>query len=95
MIERRPPGLARCACVVGAVVVFCATGNAERRAAPQKAAGDFGDARPIHFEDITRAAGIHFVHYNGAFGKKWLPETLGPGVAFIDYDNDGCQDILL
>jgi hypothetical protein len=48
-----------------------------------------------HFEDVTRAAGIHFVHYNGSFGKKWLPETMGPGVAFIDYDNDGWQDILI
>lgn len=49
----------------------------------------------IHFEDITRAAGIHFTHNSGAIGKKWLPETMGPGVAFIDYDNDGWQDILL
>ena len=49
----------------------------------------------VHFEDITRAAGIHFTHNNGAFGKKFLPETLGPGVAFIDYDNDGWQDIFL
>ncbi len=47
----------------------------------------------IRFADITRAAGIHFVHNNGAFGKKYLPETLGPGVALIDYDNDGWQDI--
>jgi enediyne biosynthesis protein E4 len=49
----------------------------------------------IDFEDITRAAGIHFTHNSGAIGKKWLPETMGPGVAFIDYDNDGWQDILL
>jgi enediyne biosynthesis protein E4 len=49
----------------------------------------------IHFEDITRAAGIHFLHNNGAFGRKWLPETMGPGVAFIDYDDDGWADILL
>jgi len=48
----------------------------------------------VHFEDVTRAAGIHFVHNNGAFGKKWLPETMGSGVAFLDYDNDGWQDIL-
>jgi enediyne biosynthesis protein E4 len=47
----------------------------------------------IHFEDITRAAGIRFVHNNGAFGRKWLPETMGPGVAFIDYNDDGWQDI--
>ena len=49
----------------------------------------------IRFTDITQAAGIHFVHNNGAFGKKFLPETMGPGVAFIDYDNDGWQDIFI
>src|SRR5436309_12521003 len=49
----------------------------------------------IHFQDITAQAGIHFLHNNGAFGKKWLPETMGPGCAFIDYDNDGYPDILL
>ena len=47
------------------------------------------------FRDITIQAGIHFTHNNGAFGKKWLPETMGPGCAFIDYDNDGYPDILL
>ena len=49
----------------------------------------------ITFRDVTRAAGIHFVANNGAFGKMWLPEALGPGVAFLDYNNDGWQDILL
>src|SRR5215472_5568791 len=52
-------------------------------------------AQSVHFQDITTQAGIHFTHNNGAFGKKWLPETMGPGCAFIDYDNDGYQDILL
>ncbi len=52
-------------------------------------------AQNITFRDITAPAGIHFTHNNGAFGKKWLPETLGPGCAFIDYDNDGWPDILL
>jgi hypothetical protein len=52
-------------------------------------------AASIRFEDITRAAGIHFVHNNGSFGQKWLPEAMGPGVAFLDYDNDGWQDILI
>jgi hypothetical protein len=52
-------------------------------------------AQQIHFRDITTQAGIHFTHNNGAFGKKWLPETMGPGCAFIDYDNDGYPDILL
>jgi enediyne biosynthesis protein E4 len=45
--------------------------------------------------DVTRKAGINFAHSSGAFGKKYLPETLGPGCAFIDYDNDGWQDILI
>jgi enediyne biosynthesis protein E4 len=49
----------------------------------------------ITFRDITQRAGIHFVHNNGAFGKKYLPETMGPGVAFIDYDNDGWPDIFV
>jgi enediyne biosynthesis protein E4 len=52
-------------------------------------------AQQIQFRDITTQAGIHFTHNNGAFGKKYLPETIGPGCAFIDYDNDGWPDILL
>jgi hypothetical protein len=53
------------------------------------------DAPSVTFRDVTRQAGIRFVHNNGAFGKKYLPETMGPGVAFIDYDNDGWPDIFL
>ncbi|MDD9974058.1 MAG: VCBS repeat-containing protein, partial [Candidatus Poribacteria bacterium] len=49
----------------------------------------------IKFTNITQAAGIDFIHNTGAFGKKYLPETMGSGCAFIDYDNDGWQDILL
>jgi hypothetical protein len=52
-------------------------------------------AQSVQFRDITVQAGIHFVHNNAAFGKKWLPETLGAGCAFIDYDNDGYPDIVL
>ncbi|HUQ34420.1 MAG TPA: CRTAC1 family protein [Pyrinomonadaceae bacterium] len=50
---------------------------------------------PVEFTDITQQAGIRFKHNSGAFGKKYLPETLGPGCAFLDYDSDGWQDILL
>jgi hypothetical protein len=45
--------------------------------------------------DVTRAAGLSFVHNNGAYGGKFLPETLGSGCAFLDYDADGWPDILL
>jgi hypothetical protein len=50
---------------------------------------------PIEFVDVTAQAGIHFKHDSGAFGKKYLPETMGSGVCFIDFDNDGWQDIFL
>ena len=49
---------------------------------------------PIQFTDVTTQAGIHFKHNSGAFGKKYLPETMGGGVCVLDYDNDGWQDIL-
>ena len=45
--------------------------------------------------DVTLPAGIQFQHNSGAFGGKYLPETMGSGCAFLDYDSDGWQDILL
>jgi hypothetical protein len=47
------------------------------------------------FVDVTAAAGIQFQHNSGSFGGKFLPETLGSGCAFLDYDRDGWQDIIL
>ena len=58
-------------------------------AAPSRPSG------PITFTDVTAQAGIRFKHNSGAFGEKYLPETMGSGVCVIDYDNDGWQDILL
>ena len=49
----------------------------------------------FRFTDVTSQAGIHFQHNSGAIGGKLLPETLGSGCAFLDYDRDGWQDILL
>src|SRR5438132_8219189 len=57
---------------------------------PEKGAGP-----AVRFTDVTAAAGIRFHHVNGAEGNKYMPETMGSGCAFIDYDNDGWQDILL
>jgi len=45
--------------------------------------------------EVTSSAGLRFQHNSGAFGGKFLPETLGSGCAFLDYDADGWQDILL
>ena len=49
----------------------------------------------VPFRDATAEANIQFQHFNGAYGLKLLPETMGPGVCVLDYDNDGWQDILL
>jgi enediyne biosynthesis protein E4 len=52
-------------------------------------------APDFRLTDVTAAASIQFHHNSGAFGAKYLPETLGPGCAFFDYDGDGWLDILL
>jgi hypothetical protein len=49
----------------------------------------------IPFRDVTRDAGLDFRHENGATGERLLPETMGGGVAFFDFDNDGDVDIFL
>ncbi len=48
----------------------------------------------VTFTDVTRSSGVAFVHTNGAYGEKLLPETMGSGVAVFDYDGDGAQDLL-
>ncbi|MBN2369541.1 MAG: CRTAC1 family protein [Vicinamibacteria bacterium] len=52
-----------------------------------------GRVQEVRFTDVTESSGIRFEHINGAFGKRLLPETMGAGVALLDYDNDGRQDI--
>src|ERR1700730_2148622 len=47
----------------------------------------------IQFNDLTRAAGIGFVHYKGSRGISTILEEAGPGVCVADYDGDGFQDI--
>jgi hypothetical protein len=71
---------------------------APQERAPSSAPPDPAPVRPsgpIQFTDVTEQAGIHFKYNNGAFGKKYLPETMGNGACFLDYDSDGWQDILL
>ncbi|PTY07957.1 CRTAC1 family protein [Opitutaceae bacterium EW11] len=62
--------------------------------APQKPAPPLAIVPVARFTDVTAAAGIDFVHTSGAYGEKLLPESMGAGVAFLDFDGDGAQDLL-
>jgi len=65
------------------------------RVAPQRIAEAIHVQPPsVHFTNVTHSAGVDFVHVNGAYGERLLPETMGGGVAFLDYDEDGLQDLL-
>ena len=77
--------------LVSVVTALAMASLAGARQAPAKPAAD---ALP-RFTDVTTAAGLRFRHNSGAFGKKYLPETMGAGGAFLDVDGDGRQDILL
>jgi hypothetical protein len=68
-------------CVVLAAESLLGQGNATRAESP------------VQFVDVTAQAGIEFVHSSGASGDKIMMETFGSGVAWIDYDNDGFQDL--
>jgi len=61
----------------------------------QPRAANLRPSGPVQFTDVTAQSGISFKHNSGAFGKKYLPETMGSGVCFLDYDSDGWQDILI
>jgi hypothetical protein len=63
--------------------------------APQLRDRPVEEVPAVRFTDVTRESGIDFVHVNGAYGEKLLPETMGSGCAFFDFDNDGHQDLLL
>jgi enediyne biosynthesis protein E4 len=64
-------------------------------ASPCIAIADSPPGAGFKLVDVTSQSGIHFQHNSGAYGGKLLPETLGSGCAFLDYDRDGWQDILL
>ena len=80
------------AAVASAPIAGAARALAANEFAPHK---DTPANPGFQLADVTSAAGIHFHHNSGAYGGKLLPETLGSGCAFLDYDADGWQDILL
>jgi hypothetical protein len=60
---------------------------------PQSAAG--GPRSAIRFTDVAQSAGVTFRHESGRSGRFYLPETMGSGCAFLDYNHDGRLDLFL
>ena len=82
-MKRRDFLTGSCAAGIGAAIL------------PGRIFGQAGGDPGFRLANVTAAAGIQFQHNSGAYGGKLLPETLGSGCAFLDYDGDGWQDILL
>jgi len=77
-------------CRLAAVMLLLAGCEADDATQPAPAA-----AGKAPFEEVAAAAGLVFQHFNGASGAYYQPEVFGPGVAVLDYDNDGDLDVYL
>ena len=94
--------LARCG-MVALTTLSCGLGeesevplvNEPIAAPPFSSAAPIRKTPPVHFVEGAAGAGIDFVHETGAFGEKWMPETMGSGCALFDRDGDGDLDLLL
>jgi hypothetical protein len=86
--------------VAGSIGLYFMTQTPPLPAPPREIAeagkrqADVAAVPDVKLTDITAESGIAFTHANGAYGDKLLPETMGGGVALLDYDNDGDNDIL-
>ncbi|MEE2899375.1 MAG: CRTAC1 family protein [Gemmatimonadota bacterium] len=87
--------------VCALAVAACAGDEPAEKVVPEYSEGAYatvpgaGEGTDLRFTEVARESGIDFVHENGAFGEKWMPETVGSGAAFFDYDGNGSPDLLL
>ncbi|HKE02366.1 MAG TPA: VCBS repeat-containing protein, partial [Planctomycetota bacterium] len=89
----RPFSLLFWVAVMSGAPVACGDGGAQPSARPARGAATKAES-PVAYVDVTAGSGIDFVHENGSFGRKWLPETMGSGAALLDFDSDGKLDVL-
>src|SRR4051812_9243615 len=77
-------------CLAGTILVLLVAGCA-RPGGGIRGNGAKPNAPPRlpQYADVTAKAGIHFTHVNGASERRYVPETMGAGCAFIDFDQDG------
>jgi enediyne biosynthesis protein E4 len=68
---------------------------AAANAAPWRGSPRLSAAAPLFEKVPSIVSGISWVHANAMSAERYLPETMGPGVAFVDYDNDGWADIFM
>jgi hypothetical protein len=83
--------------VVGLALALLAAspvpGPARRGVAREKAKASPDAGCPVVFTDVAAKAGLKFLHDRGGTAAHQLPETMGSGVAWLDYDNDGWMDL--
>src|SRR6266536_744954 len=84
------------ACGRGALVVLMLVAGCSNDRQPQ-ASPKASQNEPEHawFTERAGASGLDFVHFNGMSGEFYYPEIMAPGVALIDYDNDGDLDVFI
>src|SRR5262249_10930993 len=90
---RRAHSVALAVCLVAGLLAGCRKEEPKPVEAPRLAPRRT-PAPVLRFEEKATACGINFTHVNGAKGDKWMPETMGGGVAVLDYDGDGRPDLL-
>ena len=88
MVDYRNRLPERCSVVILTLALICP----EALIRPVTASAQ-DSAGTVQFVDVTASAGIDFVHHHGGFGKKYPTETMGSGVALLDYDGDGWLDL--
>jgi len=90
---RAPAPVAGIALCLALLCTACQSCGGATEPPPDQSAAAPAARSEVTFTDVTSAAGISFRHVSGAYGRKYLPETMGAGVAVLDYDGDGRPDI--